>query len=169
MESIIKAAPLFLGILLTGLSAGLFYAWEVSVIPGTKLITDRNYLETMQSINRAILNPGFYLIFFGSLLLLFTSTYLQYRVGVNLSFWLLLGASISYLVGTFGVTVFGNVPLNEALGVLNLQELTDGLLDHHRSSFEDHWNRLHTVRTVFSILAFVAILLSSFLKSNQYQ
>ena len=68
MELSAKGTTLLIAILLTGLSARLFYAWEVSVIPGTKRIPNRAYLETMQSINRAILHPAFYIIFFGSLL-----------------------------------------------------------------------------------------------------
>lgn len=57
MEISIKTITLFAAALLTGLSAGLFYAWAVSVIPGTRKVTDMIYLETMQSINRAIRNP----------------------------------------------------------------------------------------------------------------
>ena len=163
MEIIFKNTSLFLAILLTGLSAGLFYAWEVSVIPGTKLISDKSYLETMQSINRAILNPWFYAIFFGSLFLLLISTFLQYKVAVDLTFWLILGAAISYLFGTFGVTLFGNVPLNEALDAVNLDSLTGQSFEQHRRAFEGKWNQMHTIRTVFSVMAFIAIVLSTFL------
>lgn len=163
MELILKNTSLFVAILLTGLSAGLFYAWEVSVIPGTKLISARSYLETMQSINRAILNPWFFVIFFGSLLLLFTSSWLQFRVAANLSFWLILIALLAYLIGTFGVTLFGNVPLNDALEAVNLSGLTDEQFELHRTSYEGRWNQLHTIRTVFSVVAFMAILLSTFL------
>ena len=43
--------------ILTGLSAGLLYGWRVSVIPGTRRTSSHAYVETMQAINRAILNP----------------------------------------------------------------------------------------------------------------
>ena len=56
MEITLKSIILFSTLILTGLSAGFFYAWQVSVIPGTKRVVDLTYLETMQSINRAILN-----------------------------------------------------------------------------------------------------------------
>lgn len=154
---------LFLAILLTGLSAGLFYAWEVSVIPGTKQIPDKSYLETMQSINRAILNPAFFIIFFGSLLLLLVSSYVQYKAAVNLSFWLVLGAMLTYLLGTFGVTVIGNVPMNEALDIVNLNDLNSEGLNRIRKSYENKWNRWHSVRTVFSVLAFILSLLAAFI------
>ncbi|MEQ9405654.1 MAG: DUF1772 domain-containing protein [Cyclobacteriaceae bacterium] len=166
MELTIKSTTLFIAILLTGLSAGLFYAWEVSVITGTKRISDQSYLEVMQSINREILNVRFYLIFFGSLIGLIIGSYLQYRIGITPVFLLMTAAMLSYLIGTFGVTVFGNVPLNEALDVLNLSEMNQEMSKETRIYFEGKWNRWHTVRTVFSVLAFLLALLASFLEKN---
>lgn len=161
-----RLTVLIITIVLTGLSAGLFYAWEVSVIPGTKRISDSSYLEVMQAINRAILNPAFYLSFFGSLIFLVVSSYLQYRVSLNLSFWLLLCAALSYLIGTFGVTVLGNVPLNETLDAVNLSELNLKALQEIRRSYELKWNLWHSVRTVFSVLAFILSVLAAFVGRN---
>jgi len=160
MELSIKPLTLFLAIALTGLAAGFFYAWQVSVIPGTRKVADLTYLESMQSINRAILNPAFFLIFMGSLLLLAVSTVQQFNSGA--SFWLLLAASVTYLLGTFGVTVFGNVPLNDALDILELTELGKQEIIDFRKAYERQWNRLHLIRTVFSVLSFVLSLLVVF-------
>ena len=80
MDISIKSAVLFGAVILTGLSAGLFYAWQVSVIPGTQKVGDLTYLESMQSINRAILNPAFFLIFFGSLILLILSSIFEFQI-----------------------------------------------------------------------------------------
>ncbi|MFV2061738.1 MAG: DUF1772 domain-containing protein, partial [Gammaproteobacteria bacterium] len=82
-----KITILFSAIMTTALSAGLFYAWTISVIPGLRNIPNRSYLEAMQSINRAILNPGFFIIFFGALILMIWSAYIQYSIKVNISFW----------------------------------------------------------------------------------
>ena len=79
MEISIRSITLFIALILSGLSAGLFYAWSVSVIPGTKRVPDLVYLEAMQAINRAILNPAFFLVFFGSLILLGVSTVQNFR------------------------------------------------------------------------------------------
>lgn len=153
MELSIKTLSLFSAIVLTALSAGFFYAWQVSVIPGTRKVMDMTYLETMQSINQAILNPAFFLIFFGSPILLGISTIQQYNSGST--FWLLLVATITYAIGTFGITAFGNVPLNDALDVLKLSELSDTKVTAFRASYESRWNRLHLIRTVFAVLSFV--------------
>lgn len=159
-----KSITLLIAILLTGLSAGFFYAWEVSVIPGTRKVGDLTYLETMQSINRAILNPAFFIVFFGSLLLLAVSTFQQY--GTGLAFWWLLAATLTYLVGTFGVTAFGNVPLNDTLDVFELAEQAGEQLEKFRQRYESRWNRLHTIRTIFSVLSFILSLLAAFTKAQ---
>lgn len=160
MDLSIKSITLFSAVLLTGLSAGLFYAWAVSVIPGTKRIPDHTYLATMQSINRAILNPAFFLIFLGSLGLLGVSTLQHFQEGRT--FWILLAATLTYLVGTFGVTALGNVPLNNSLDVLELSELGIELMGRTRQEYELKWNRLHLIRTVFAVLSFLIALLGVF-------
>ena len=157
MEFSIKSSTLLIAIVLTGLSAGLFYAWMVSVIPGTRKVVDMTYLESMQAINRAILNPAFFLIFIGSPLALTLSTIQQFNTGMG--FWFLLTATLLYLLGTFGVTIFGNVPLNDALDVLNLAELSEAQTAEFRRGYEQKWNNLHLIRTVFAVLAFIASLL----------
>ncbi len=163
MDISIKSIILFLAIMLTALSAGLFYAWSVSVIPGTKKTIDVTYLETMQSINRAILNPAFFLIFFGSLALMAVSTFQQYHQGMG--FWLMLAATLIYLVGTFGVTAFGNVPLNNELDVQVLGELDTRGLQELRQSYETRWNRLHMIRTICAVIS-LALALGTVFTTN---
>ncbi|MEM6768064.1 MAG: hypothetical protein AAF655_24225 [Bacteroidota bacterium] len=99
MEISIKSVTLFFAVVLTGLSAGLFYAWMVSVIPGTRKLTDLTYMESMQSINREILNPAFFLIFFGSPISLAISTF--QHVNTGLTFWLILAATAAPFLSPF--------------------------------------------------------------------
>lgn len=160
MDLSTKKTVLLLAVFLTGLSAGLFYAWTVSVIPGTKKISDGSYLETMQAINRAILNPGFHLIFFGSLIVLALSTIQQYITATDQGFWLLLLATMIYLIGCFGVTILGNVPLNEMLDKIDLTALDETQLSLLRQNYESKWNIFHFIRTAFSTLAFITTLLT---------
>ena len=161
MEISIKSFILFGSVMLTGLSAGFFYAWSVSVIPGTQKVVDSTYLEAMQSINRAILNPAFFLIFFGTLILLSISSIYEFHANKT-AFWLLLGASITYLVGTVGVTGLGNVPLNDQLDALKLGNLATEKIAEFRSFYETNWNRLHLIRTVFSVVSFLLTILAVF-------
>jgi len=164
MELSFKHLVLLAALLLTALSAGLFYAWEVSVIPGTRKLSDACYLQTMQSINRAILNPGFYLIFFGSLLAMVLNIYFQYQNQTNVALGLMIAAMACYTIGTFGVTVFGNVPLNEALDKLDLTTLSVSEAQISRQQYESQWNMLHTWRTVCAVAALVALQLGALIQ-----
>ena len=56
--------------LATGLAAGVFYAYAVSVNLGLATQPDASYVATMQAINERIENPLFFASFFGALLLL---------------------------------------------------------------------------------------------------
>lgn len=143
--------------------AGLFYAYSCSVNPGLGRLPDAAYLAAMQSINRAILNPVFFVGFMGPVLLLPLSTWLLFREGVQPAGWWLLAATVTYLLGVFGVTAAGNVPLNNALDKVSLDD--SAALAAHRARFERPWNRLNTVRTLCAVatvtLVIIACLLSA--------
>lgn len=157
-----KPMILYTAILLTGLSAGLFLAWAVSVIPGTQRISDSAYLESMQAINRAIINPVFLLIFLGPVFVLSASTFQHYST--RSTFWLLLVATLLYVLGTFGVTALGNVPLNDKLELLELADLNATQAKTFRHDYEQRWNQFHLLRTIASVGAFGAALFSAFAK-----
>lgn len=165
MELTLKTIILFGSVILSGLSAGFFYAWSVSVIPGTGKIPDLTYLETMQSINRAILNPAFFLVFFGTLILLGIASIYEFHAG-KLVFGLMLGSAITYLIGTIGVTAMGNVPLNNELDVLELAQMRLEQIAEFREYYEARWNRLHGIRTVFAVVSFSAAVLALFIQSK---
>lgn len=165
MEFTFKTVVLFSAVILTGLSAGFFYAWSVSVIPGTGKVPDLTYLETMQSINRAILNPAFFLIFFGSLTLLSIASIYEFHTS-KLVFGLMLGSAITYLIGTFGITAMGNVPLNNQLDVLELSQMNVAQIAEFREYYEVRWNRWHGIRTVFAVISFLAATLGLVFQSR---
>ncbi|WP_449437495.1 anthrone oxygenase family protein [Pedobacter steynii] len=144
----------------TALMAGLFYAWYCSVNLGLAKLSDEGYLTAMQEINRAILNPVFFAGFFGALVLLPLSAYLHYGQPVQVKFWLLVAAALCYTLGTFGVTIFGNVPLNNALDVFELKSATAEAMRIHRDSFEATWNSLNTIRAVMATLAIVLVIIA---------
>lgn len=153
-----KTAVLFITVLLNALSTGFFFAWSVSVILGTKKVGHITYLETMQTINREILNPVFFIVFFGSLITLVITTYLQFNN--KPVFWLVLASAIIYLIGTFGITALGNVPLNNELEALNITQLSKLELKNFRTNYESTWNHYHNIRTISSIISFILLLIS---------
>ncbi len=143
-----------------GLMAGLFYSYSCSVSLGLKKLSDTEYILAMQSINRAIQNPVFFISFFGSLVLLPVSTYLEYGNPIVSSFWLLLIAAGLYIIGTFGVTIFGNIPLNNTLDKFDVAGSSKEAITLQRTMFETRWNNLNTIRTATSILSFIILIIA---------
>ena len=137
-----------------GLMGGLFYGWTVSVIPGLKGVTDRNYIATMQSINVKIINPAFVLVFMGTPLILGASAVAEFRGGNERRAFVLAAAAATYIVGVLGVTVGGNIPLNDALDTFDLGAATDAAARERRQSYEGRWNRWHNLRTGANVMAF---------------
>ncbi|WP_207513781.1 anthrone oxygenase family protein [Longitalea luteola] len=150
----------------TALIAGLFYAYSCSVNAGLGKLPDAGYLAAMQSINREILNPLFYMSFMGTLLLLPLSAWLQYSHPAPMRFYLLLAATLVYAIGTFGVTIMGNVPLNNALDGFNIQAASPELISQQRSLFEKPWNQLHSIRTIANAIALILVLLACLVKQD---
>lgn len=156
----IPAIILIITAVATALIAGLFYAWSYSVTPGLAQVDDATYVASFQAMNRAIQNPVFFASFMGTAFLLPVSTYLQYKHGTQAQFWLLLGATVLYLGGVMGVTMAGNVPMNNALDAFNLKTATAQEIAAQRAKFEAPWNRLNSIRTVSSILTIVLVIIA---------
>lgn len=157
MEFKLKLIVLMFGLLLTGLTAGLCFTWSNAVTPGIGRLDNLTFLKSFQSMNRVIINGKFMIVFFGPVILLFLNTYLFRDNGT--SFWLFLTAAMLYFAGLGLVTIFGNVPLNEVLDRSNLEVLSKIELQELRNSFEQPWNRWHTVRTLSSFSAFVLLII----------
>jgi len=149
----------------TALIAGLFYSYACSVVPGLGSLSDKEYLSAMQSINRVILNPVFFLSFMGTLLLLPVWTFL-YRG--HPSFIFLLIAALVYIFAVFGVTIFGNVPLNNALDAFDLNGSSAQSIAEFRIKFEIPWNNLNTIRTIASIASLVFVLIACIYKGSSF-
>lgn len=155
----------FLAAFLSALLAGIFYAYSCSVSPGLQRLPESAFLGAMQHINRVIQNPAFFLCFFGPVILLPLSTFLHYGKS-NTGFWCLLLAAACYIIGVFGVTVVGNVPLNNQLDVFDLSNASVESLKEMRTKFEAPWNRLHSIRTFLSVLVAGLAIAGIFLKKG---
>lgn len=152
-----KHILLVAGVVVTGLMAGLFYGWSVSVIPGTRRLDSPDYVHLMQHVNREILTPRFLVPFIGIPVLLGAAAILQFRAGDQRRGLLVSASAVTYLIGVFGVTAARNVPLNDALDAFDLGGATGRQIDERRSSYETPWNRWNTVRTVANIVSFTLV------------
>ena len=150
----IKTTLLSTGIISSGLMAGLFFGWTVSVIPGLRRVPDETYITTMQDINRAIINPGFIIPFMGIPVVLGGAAIVHFRSGDTRRGWLLAAATLTYVLGVLGVTMDRNVPLNDALDAFDIRSATQSALTDRRQNYETPWNSWHYLRTVANVASF---------------
>ncbi len=143
---------------LTALMAGLFYAWSCSVMPGFRRLNDREFVSAMQKTNQAIQNPVFFGAFFGAPVFLVISNVVFY--GENSRFLFIFAASVIYLTGNFGVTIFGNVPMNNVLENFKSETATDEEVAAQRENFESRWTNLNHIRAVSSTIAVILVVIA---------
>jgi uncharacterized membrane protein len=139
------------GLLASALSAGFFYTYSISVMPGLAATDPSSAIRAMQGINAVIRTPVFAFAFFGSLV---------FPLAVALSAWIgrarqvavlaCLSAAL-YSLGVFAVTFLVNVPLNEALASANPTSDTAASI---WASYYGPWTVWNYARAVCASLAF---------------
>jgi uncharacterized membrane protein len=143
--------------------AGIFFTWTNAVTPGIGDLADIGYLGALQSMNRVILNPVFYIVFIGPILTLPLAATLYYNSSHSLVFKLLLVASGNYLSGVFLITILGNIPLNNLLHKINLDGFSLENAKKLRNLIETKWNYFNLIRTITSSISFVLLIMIGFL------
>ena len=155
-----KKLVLSITVLFSGLIAGLLFSYSCSVNLGLHHLSDFEYIRAMQSINKEIQNIYFLSVFVGLLLLFPLAIWTNYSASKKPVFYLLLGATIIYLLGVFVVTVFGNVPLNNQLAEVNLSSANQETLSMFRNQFETDWAKFHLIRTAASMISFLLAIIA---------
>ena len=151
---------LALAILFTGLMAGIFFTWSNAVKPGIGKLSDLEYLKAFQSMNRVILNNAFRLVFAGALIAVALVPVFYFNLYPKNIFWVFVITLVIYWIGAFGVTILGNIPLNEILDKTNLESISSEEVKELRRSIEVKWNNLNLIRTISSGITFLSLLVS---------
>ncbi|MFE0510387.1 DUF1772 domain-containing protein [Streptomyces sp. NPDC058964] len=146
-----------LGVLGTGLVAGVFCGFSTFVMRGLAALPPAQGVAAMNAINVAAVTPAFMLVFAGSAVLcavIAVVTFLLWPDDGKVE--LLLGSAL-YLFGSFGVTVVANVPRNNTLG-----ELDPGTPEaaSYWPTYVRQWTVWNHVRTIASAAAAVVYVLA---------
>jgi uncharacterized membrane protein len=137
-----------------GLVAGVFFAFSTFVMPALARLQPDRGIVAMQSIGITAINPLFMLALFGTAgacILLIIALLPKWH---QPSAACLLIGSLLYLVGTVGVTIAFNVPLNDALAKVD-PDSVDGakLWDTYLVTWT-FWNHIRTVAAIVATVAF---------------
>lgn len=134
----------------TALIAGVFLAFSTFVMKALRRLPPAQGIAAMQAINIAVINPLFLGVFLGAAGLCVANTIIALMHWSGPASVYVITGSVIYLVGTFGVTMAGNVPLNNALAGLDpaSPEAAERWTDYVRV-----WGRWNHVRTVAGLAA----------------
>ncbi|WP_433571478.1 DUF1772 domain-containing protein [Streptomyces sp. CA-251247] len=132
----------------TGLVAGIWFAYAISVMPALARSDDRTYIEVMQNVDDVIQNPLFFLVFLGALVLTAIAGRQQWRSPLRP--WVL--AALVLYSAAFLSTVLMSVPLNEELVAAgDPARIADPAAV--RDAYEDPWVAWNIVRGVLNTAA----------------
>ncbi len=139
----------------SGLMAGLFFAFSVSVMPALRRLQPSSGIAVMQAINRAILNPLFMLVFMGTTLVaaaLAVSTLWTWDDGGAA---LRLAGGLCYLIGAFGITAAYHVPRNNVIDTLDpSNEASAAKWSTYLAEWVP-WNHVRALASTASLVLFV--------------
>ena len=134
----------------SALIAGVFFAFSSFVMKALARVPASQGIAAMQSINIVVINRSFLGAFFGTAVLSLGVVALALARWNHPSTMLFLAAAMCYVAGTFGVTMFGNVPLNNRLAAVSAADPASRDVWRH---YLDRWTRWNHVRTVAAIIA----------------
>jgi uncharacterized membrane protein len=152
MPVTMRGAVLLAATLITGLYAGLFYTFSVSVMLGLHQVDDRTFVDAMQQINLAVENGWFMAVFLGAPVLAALAAVLHLSPDHRRALpWIAAGFVLA--AAALIITIVVHVPLNTALGTAgDPDQITD--LAGLRAGFEATWVRWNVARAVTSTAAF---------------
>lgn len=141
--------------LLGGIMAGFFFTYSASVVLALDKFSASTYTTVMQSINETVLNAVFGVAFFGAVVVPAVSAAVVLLQGdwtTQYGLLFLTGVAI-YVVGTFAVTVYIHIPMNEYIATWSSASPPDDW-----AAVRARWARWNHVRTTAAILSFVLYL-----------
>ena len=139
---------IFGAVLGSGLVAGIFFAFSTFVMRALGQLPRAQGIAAMQAINVTVLNPWFFLAFFGTgaVCLLVAFLALWNEAGTNPPY--LLAGCAFYLLGCVLVTVAFNVPLNDRLAETEPDSSGAEAVWAHYLSRWTFWNHVRTAASL---------------------
>lgn len=133
-----------------GLVADVFFAFSTFVMSALKRLSAAQGIAAMQSINELAVTPAFMAVLFGTAAAcLGLVAWAVISLGERPAALVLAGGAL-YIIGTIGVTIARNVPLNDRLAKLHPQgAAAAGRWDEYVTK----WTAWNHVRTAAALAA----------------
>ncbi|MBL4583819.1 MAG: DUF1772 domain-containing protein [Pseudomonadales bacterium] len=134
----------------SGLVAGLFFIFSNCVMFALNEQPPKQAVLVMQSINEIILNRYFFVLFMGMPILCIAIFWVGSISNNLLPYGYSMMAAIIYIIGSFGITMRKNVPMNNQLKTIDVDDLSSLL---YWQTYFVTWNRWNHIRFLSSLVA----------------
>lgn len=155
MHGTLEIFLLITAILGSALIAGVFYAFSTFVMGALKRLPPEQGIAAMQSINLVVINAWFLGIFFGTAVVCLGVLALLLQGPVSIA---ALSGAVIYLIGCILVTMFFNVPLNDALAEVTADSAESQAVWSHYLTKWVLWNHVRTFASLVASGLFIAAL-----------
>lgn len=146
---------------LSGMAGGIFFTFSNFVMPALGRLTKAHGVAAMQAINIMVINPAALGVMLGTGLVALAGAVLAAADAEGVSRWLPVVTAVVYLIGCVGVTIFGNVPLNDQLAEVEPETPeAEELWDHYLARWT-LWNTARALSCAFASAAAAITLLAS--------
>ena len=157
---------LIISTFLCSITGGFLFAFATVVMPGIGSLNDREFILSFQVIDRVIQRgqPAFMVVWIGSIIVLIISAVSGIGELEGTEWIFMIPAVLCYLLGVQLPTGTVNVPLNNKLQELDIGAMDKADLKTARDHFESRWIRWNLIRTFFSNLTSLLLIILLFLQ-----
>ena len=138
----------------SALVGGIFFAFSSFIMRALARVPTAEGIVAMQSINVVVLNASFLGAFIGTAVLSLGAGGLAVAGWGRPSAAFFLGGALFYLVGTIGVTAFGNIPLNNQLAAVSATDPGARDVWEHYLGRWTMWNHVRTAAAMAAALLY---------------
>lgn len=156
MFAMVTIVLTFAAALGSALMAGTFFGFSNFIMPALAKLPAAQGIAAMQSINRVVLNPLFLGVFLGTAIVSAVLALMVLPSFREMSSVLILVGAALYILGTFGVTMAFNVPLNNALEAIAAASTEGAVLWQRFLSAWVFWNTVRTILPLIGVAMFMA-------------
>lgn len=147
-------AAFALGLLAAAWSAGFFWSWSFTVMPGLAAAPAEAAIAAMRAVNANIRTPGFLFVFLGPAPLALLAGVLGFATGLRTAALLALLSAAIYIAGVIVVTFLVNLPLNAGLDAVRP---APGEAEAIWQAYAAPWTAWNHLRTAAATAAFLAL------------
>ncbi|HAE93297.1 MULTISPECIES: DUF1772 domain-containing protein [Hyphomonas] len=144
--------------LAAALVGGVFQSFSDFVMAGLVRAAPSGGIESMQQINRTVFRSVFLATLLGLVPVMLVMSLLAWQTQDGAAKTMIFTGSAIYIVTVLGVTMFGNVPMNERLDRLPHRDQDAA---NYWKTYGVVWTRWNHVRTLGSIASAICYLLAA--------